>query len=181
MPHTRADRSQMTHPSVLARGCRHERYVRASRYPTLNPTVGSEPEFRRTAPTAKPAVWRTGSTGRHAVWRTAVLVQRDIWKIATDAKNWILRKHTAAERALWRTATHAMFAIWRTAVPASRATRQCATNERRLCGNSAPLPKNANEPRWCCDCELPNSRVADRTILRTVRDEPCACRRRCDQ
>jgi hypothetical protein len=60
-----------------------------------------------------------------------VLVQREAWKIATDAKNAILRKHTAAERALWRTAAHAMFAIWRTAVPASRATRQRATNERR--------------------------------------------------
>jgi hypothetical protein len=59
-----------------------------------------------------------------------VLVQRDIWKIATDAKNAILRKHTAAERTLWRTAAEAMFAIWRTAVPASRATRQRVTSER---------------------------------------------------
>jgi hypothetical protein len=118
----------MTHPSVLARGCRHERYVRASRYPTLNPANGSEPEFRRTAPTAKPAVWQTG---RHTIWRTAVLVQHDAWKSGTDAKNAILRKHTAAERALWRTAAEAMFAIGRTALWASCATRQRTTSERR--------------------------------------------------
>ncbi len=121
----------MTHPSVLARGCRHERYVRASRYPTLSPAHGAESEFRRTAPTAKPAVWPTGGPDNHAIWRTAVLVQRDIWKIATDAKNAILRKHAAAERALWRTAADAMFAVWRTAVPPSRATRQRVTSERR--------------------------------------------------
>ena len=181
MPHTRADRSQMTHPSVLARGCRHERYVRASRYPTLSPADRSEPEFWRTAPAAKPAVRQTGGPDRHTIWRTAVLVERDIWKIATDAKNAILRKHTAAERTLWRTAAKAMFAIWRTAVPASRATRQRVTSERRWCGNSARLPKNAKEPQWRCDCDLPNSRVAERATLRKAHDEPCVCRRRCDQ
>ncbi len=138
----------MTHPSVLARGCRHERYVRASRYLMLSPADGSEPEFRRAAPTAKPAVWQTGGpdrhtiwrtavlvqTGgpdRHTIWRTAVLVQRDMWKIAADAKTAILRKHTAAERGLWRTAAEAMFAIWRTALLASCATRERATSERR--------------------------------------------------